>query len=348
MTEVVFLTNRALQGPPESPDSYQAQPGSVLLSGRAVVGPPQGLGSGKIIRLMPAGVPGIGPAEESVIRAAPHLLLFIHGFANPFADAIARAAFLADWFGREGGVAAAMRVVVFTWPSHGKLVGPAARTGKKPGPTAAATAAQFPLTGAYKADQARARASATALLSAIDRLRAALGPPRPGRRVFLMAHSMGNELLAVALAHAAAPAVRIFDEIFLIAADTDAVKGDQPPPWLATARRIGGRLHILHSSNDSVLLTSALPVVNGRERLGFLGRAGFPPGTPGLRWLDCSATLEEDRDPVEGNPNHWYYRRVPRVRADIAAMMNGKAGEGVVVLPPPPAHPAPQPPGPGA
>src|SRR5215216_6429114 len=51
-----------------------------------------------------------------------NLLVFVHGFANSFENAITRAAFNQQWFAASGLQQAETSVVAFSWPSRGKLI----------------------------------------------------------------------------------------------------------------------------------------------------------------------------------------------------------------------------------
>ncbi len=341
MPKIVFITNRNVTGDPADARSYTGDMGPATISGIAEVSEvrPELLASGRITRIGPVRKGALEPAAAQRIAAARHVIVFVHGFANAFEEAITRAAFNLQWFGLEGPPASDALMVTFTWPSPGKTLG----FGKLPeslkaDPSAwslaAALGMSLPGDTAYLADQARARASGAALLTALDWVRGALGGPRPGRRVILMAHSMGNEALASALAQPQAPQTRIFDEVFLLAADAAAVRGPTVPPWLLTARAIGGRVHIYHSSEDSPLKLSH--IVNREERLGFLGRSGWQLATtPGIRCVDCTPTWQADQQGEEGPPGHWYYRRVPAVRRDIAEAMRGGGRDGASIMPAP-------------
>ncbi len=70
-------------------------------------------------------------------------------------------------------------------------------------------------------------------------------------------------------------------------------------------------------------------VINGQQRLGqdgakYHGNATlFPPAQ--YRTVDCSAFDDYDRD---FQSSHQYYRRSPRARADIAAVMDHERSPG--------------------
>jgi len=110
-------------------------------------------------------------------------LVFVHGFANAFEAAISRAAFNREWFASSPVAGADMTVLAFTWPSAGATI---------------AVPPHF-LSGAYRADQARASSSGAHLawfLDEVKSLRDEAKRQNPRRRVVLLAHSMGNFALA--------------------------------------------------------------------------------------------------------------------------------------------------------
>jgi len=353
MTDVIFLTNRKWQNTGTSPDDYSFAPAPRVTTGIARVEQANvaKLVQGKITAISHVTEGGLSAEAAQRIAQASHVLFFVHGFANSFANSIAVAGFLREWLALETGPAADLLVVAFAWPSHGKILGfekpMPAMSAEQIDKLAATGLFQLPGSAAYLGDQQRARASGMAFLTALDWLREAMGAPRPERKFFLMAHSMGNEMLAHALDQPPAPEALIFDETFLIAADAAAARKPPVPEWLRMVDATSRRAHIYFSIHDSALITSRF--VNPEERLGFLGRAGMDQShSPGFRFVDCSATIEDDREPVEGNAGHWYYRRVPSVRADIARAMAGEefAASPTVIPAANPLQPKSEPPSP--
>ena len=148
-----------------------------------------------------------------------------------------------------------------------------------------------------------------------------------GKRVFLLAHSMGNWALQAAVeswfSHGNGQAM-LFDEIILAAADEryDTIEFPQPGR-LSSLYRLGGRISIYYSGADQVLKASE--IINlGAERLGQGGprnRADatlFPPAR--YRMVDCTSFRDYAFDFAS---SHQYYRRSPAVRTDIAQTMTG-------------------------
>ena len=158
MTDVVFLTNRRLDGAPEDEAAYSGEPGPQLLTGLATVTPPRGRKSGSITAIAATAAGALHADAAHRIAEAGHVYFFVHGFANSFPEAITRAAFNRDWYAQEGGPAKDALAVTFTWPSPGKVFGDAAP------PSDPELAVQdlklkpfgLPGTGAYFADRKRA------------------------------------------------------------------------------------------------------------------------------------------------------------------------------------------------
>ena len=300
----------------------------------ATVTSPRGRKSGSITAIAATAAGALHADTARRIAEARHVYFFVHGFANSFPEAITRAAFNRDWYAQEGGPAKDALAVTFTWPSPGKVFGDAAP------PSDPELAVQdmklklfgLPGTGAYFADQKRAADSGDEFVAALALVRTAFeSRPRAGRKFFLMAHSMGHIVMQHALGRGDVPLGKVFDETFFCAGDAESERLVEPK-WIAAARRLSGRVHIYYSENDSVLRVS--DIVNGRSRLGFLGRCGLDKQkTPGVRFIDCSATIDRDREASEGNSGHYYYRRVDVVRAEIAAAMNGKGAPGLTIIP---------------
>src|ERR1700730_9732606 len=134
-----------------------------------------------------------------------NLLIFIHGFANSFENAITRAAFNQQWFARSGASAANTTVVAFSWPSLGKLL-------------------SLPILWAdYLHDQTTAGQSGAHIMSFFANLEPIVLTARTaGNRSFLLAHSMGDWALQAGVeswfVHGNG-AAQLFDEAFLAAAD---------------------------------------------------------------------------------------------------------------------------------
>jgi esterase/lipase superfamily enzyme len=253
------------------------------------------------------------PLAEEIVANGNNLLVFIHGFANAFADAIKRAAFNAEWFRASRVDAANTTIVAFTWPSLGALV---------------AVPPHF-LDDDYKADQTQAGKSAFHIgyfLNYIDNLRLDYRQNNPTGRIFLLAHSMGNYALAGAIEWWFAnrgSADLMFDEVFLAAADEVDDTFDQPMGGrLHNLPKLGRRISIYSSRKDVAMYLSA--AVNLDTRLGFDGPDHKHDATlyPAATFRIVDVTEVDDFNPL--NPpdaTHQYYRRSQIVRADITKTM---------------------------
>lgn len=235
-----------------------------------------------------------------------NILVFIHGFANSFENAITRAAFNREWFADCGVADADTAVVAFSWPSRGEVITP-----------------PFP-TFAYRSDQKAAGNSGMHLMRFFSNLLPILEKARNnGRRTFLLAHSMGNLALQGAVETWFANGngdARLFDEAILAAPDVVDSALAAPGP-LSSLNRLARRISILYSNGDKVLdiLSENL---NGATRLGQDGPRSrddvtlFPAAT--YRMVDCGGFTDYDAD-FQGS--HQYYRRSKGVRKEIAALM---------------------------
>ncbi len=237
-----------------------------------------------------------------------NLLIFIHGFANSFENAITRAAFNQQWFAKSGVAGANTTVIAFSWPSLGKLL-----------------SLPFPWAD-YQHDQMMAGQSGFHIMSFFSRLEPIIKAARTkGRRSLLLAHSMGNLALQAGVeswfAHGQGAAF-LFDEAFLAAADERYDSFSFPPPArLSDLKQLAKRISVYYSTADAVLCLSM--VINlGAKRLGQEGphdrydQQLFPPAQ--YRLIDCSSLTDYNRD-FQGS--HQYYRRSPHARTDIASVM---------------------------
>jgi esterase/lipase superfamily enzyme len=315
-TTVYFATNRVRTGPPENWQSYSADivapsdPGAVLYATAFVDNTnltADKTGAISTIQSIQLG-DFADEVRDDLSGSGRNLLVFVHGFANSFENAITRAAFNREWLAGSGIAAADTSVIAFAWPSLGKLI-------------------SFPLPWEdYRTDQIMAGQSGFHLMTFFSRLQPIIdGARAAGRRVFLLAHSMGNWALQAAIeswfAHGNGRAL-LFDQIILAAADEQYDTFGFPEPGrLSSLYRLGGRTSIYFSAADEVLKVSE--IINlGAERLGEDGprnrtdTAQFPPSR--YRMVDCTTYRDYVFDFAS---SHQYYRRSPTVRTDIAQTM---------------------------
>ena len=314
---VYFATNRVVSGAPEDFRSYTcaitppSDPGA-LTYGTAFV-------SDADLTADTTGAVGeidvskgcfSDEAVSDLSDPGRNLLVFIHGFDNSFENAITRAAFNAQWFKQSGVAGADCTVVAFSWPSLGKLLSP-------PVPWSD-----------YQTDQTMAAQSGPAIMSFLATLQPILARARrSGRRVTLLAHSMGNLALAGAVeswfshGRGAAP---LFDGAVLAAAD-ERYDSFKFPLYgrLSGLAQLSDKVSVCFSAGDQVLHLSC--TVNlGAQRLGQTGPADrtdadlFPASR--FAMVDCSGFDDYE---VDFASSHQYYRRSPRARTAIASAMAG-------------------------
>lgn len=249
---------------------------------------------------------GFAPSVAGDLSAGTRdILVFIHGFANSFENAVTRAAFNREWL-FEGGADTA--VIAFSWPSRGHVIEP-----------------PFP-SFAYRWDQTTAGQSGPHLVAFLANLLPIVEAARArGRRTYLLAHSMGNWALQSAVetwfAYGNGDAF-MFHEALLAAADEVADSFDfSPYGRLSGLGRLARRISVYFSRRDRVL-DDLSELINGTRRLGQDGPrdradpARFPAAR--YRMVDCSDIADYTRD-FQGS--HQYYRRSPQVRDDIVSVM---------------------------
>ncbi len=323
MTRVYFATNRA-PSPRSNPTDFTAELSSVAAdeiwfgwadvdsngnaTGLDVPRDPDDAGTGR------HGVNATFDTLRQQIQAAPaDLLFFVHGFANTFRNALARAAQLTSFYQAQGS--GPLCPFVFCWPSMGKVIdfGSLVGEGKS----------------AYRADRDAAQRSGVACGDALIRW-SNFGPTLPSRpRRILLAHSMGNWALrngvqSLLQRGQILPATRLADETILAAADedfdtlTDAGK-------LQRLCGLTDRVTVYLNQQDVPLWFSWSVMANPLR----LGRQG--PSLPGglaanVAVVNCSPVVPVDQADLD---THQYYRRIPRVAADIVQVLKGTASDAV-------------------
>jgi len=316
---VYFATNRVAQGPTTDWHSYGADiipptdPSQIIYGEAFVEGTDLAVeGSGTITAISHPQTGGFeGGVAQDIVGSGKNILVFIHGFANSFLNSIARAAYNLEWFAASGVNAGDTTVIAFSWPSLGQLI----------------AAPPHLLPADYLRDQSQAGRSAFHIASFFANLQPMLAQVRSqGRRVFLLAHSMGNFALAAAVESWFShnnPAGALFDEVFLAAADERWDSFELPmAARLSRLPDLTPRISIYYSARDVALYLSV--AVNLIPRQGHEGpmhktdAALYPPAR--FRMLDCAEVDDYDLlNPPDAS--HQYYRRSPKVRADIVAAM---------------------------
>ncbi len=223
-------------------------------------------------------------------------MFYIHGFNTTFEESLTKAAALKRWF-EDGGEK--MNWLVFSWPSDGKLL-------------------------AYRSDRDDAKDSATAikrgLLKAADFIKKMRKEQLCKQKIHLMAHSMGAYALGQALAvmYPEKP-MQLFDQILLIAADTDT-DALEKRRGLGFLEHLGQRVSIYYNAEDKVLEWSDRYKGNP-ARLGAKGPSR-PCKLPRMfTQIDCTAVI--DHQAGADFFEHSYHRNNEYVRRDMINVLRG-------------------------
>jgi esterase/lipase superfamily enzyme len=258
-------------------------------------------------------------------------LVFIHGFSNSFKDSIERAGWNSAFLAAGGFVA---NIFVFSWPSQGGQFG---------------GAVPLPYVD-YEHDRGTAAAAGPAIARTLKILYDFVDTlPRQDwclQSLHLLCHSMGvyalrNGLQAwlklpgtpsgsggqpasltyVDRAHVD-PIVtrRTFDQIVLAAGDEDDNAFDDPDK-LEMLSRLGNNITVYHTRKDWVLNTLSSKTKFNGPRLGTDGPNNMSAISDKVSAVDVSDVFAVLKDDLEG---HQYYRKVPRIRDDIVAVLSGK------------------------
>jgi esterase/lipase superfamily enzyme len=225
-------------------------------------------------------------------------LVFVHGYANSFRDAVTAAIVLQEKLRTDG---LQINVILFTWPSDGSN-----------------------LYKAYFDDRCDASASGIAFVRGFMKLRDFLqGITKKNacnQPIHLLCHSMGNYVLEKTLreinTNSAGRFPRIFDEIILAAADVDydAFEYDYK---FSRLPEIGKRVNVYFNRGDKALIISDWTKSNP-DRLGHKGPRKPLDVPSGVVLLDCTEVVQAGLTGSE----HAYFLQ-DRVRSDIVAALNG-------------------------
>ncbi len=226
-------------------------------------------------------------------------VIFIHGYNVTFTEGLREAAQLSRRLAPINGNKGAS-VAVFSWPSDGSLLP----------------------WKAYASDRRDAAASGPALARGIlklaDYLRGISRQDACQQRVHLIAHSMGNYVLRHALQavidHVGFRIPRVFDQVFLMAADEDD-DAFECAHKLRALPRFAKRVNVYFNRQDIPLLASDATKGNP-DRLGTDG-ARAPFHLPGkVTQIDCTRV-------VHGTVEHSYYVNTPAVVSDMISVLDG-------------------------
>jgi esterase/lipase superfamily enzyme len=191
--------------------------------------------------------------DELRTSSAESLLLFIHGYNVPFQDAIFKGAQIA-YDANFGG-----RVLVFAWPSAGEFY-------------------------KYDYDRESAEFSGGDLLAILRIVTQEIG----NKRIYVVAHSLGNQVLIDALQQAALSKVALnISELVLAAPDVDKdvfmKKADE-------IRSVAKNITMYASSADKALLASDKKAWGAR--LGYIDSHG-PHLAEGVETIDVTAVGDD-------------------------------------------------------
>jgi esterase/lipase superfamily enzyme len=205
-------------------------------------------------------------------------IVFIHGFNVPFTEAVVRTAQVAYDIGFTGAP------ILFSWPSDASLFG-------------------------YMSDREDAAWSVNYLREFLETTLARL----EAKKVHLIAHSMGNQVLIGALQQMqlAKPRSNLFESVILAAPDFDAeLFADQIAPLV---RDVTNRWTIYTSDKDAALDISL--EVNNNRRLG-------QPVTP-IAEFDVIDATGIEVSPWSVPEFHSYYATKQQVISDIRQALSG-------------------------
>ncbi|MFI4999689.1 MAG: alpha/beta hydrolase [Reyranellales bacterium] len=321
MVDILFATNRPqIGGDPLAPfGSGTVAAGGALFCGVATVQgiDPNAPSAGTIANIDKLVQGNFGPQHlEPILASTNDVLIFVHGAANSFTDAITRAAYNQTWLAASGLPNSTFDVIAFTWPAtpyHFANILGDLEDYKQDQRMATASAAQF-------SDFLNQMAALRSEMSQLGR-----------RRMSLLCHSMGNFMLGGALQAVLqgkdfdAP---IFDEVILAAADEPATTFNTPNQRLAGLAQVGSEITVYYN-NDDILMRLSHIANGGVHRLGYDGPANkpdtelFPPSV--YEFVDCTGVNDFLNSPLALDRSHQYYRQSQRVRTDIVQTLAGFA-----------------------
>jgi len=319
--QILFATNRQRiadqpGGRPDFGDNPlpQSVNGLVCASGTVEGVTTNDPASGKLTKISALQPGAFADADLAPLLASTKdILVFVHGAANSFDDAITRAAYNQAWLKAAAlpGGKSELDMIAFTWPARSyffaNIVGDLID---------------------YRHDQAQATASAyhfCRFLDLLGHLKTRIGK----RRLNLLCHSMGNYMLGWAMdwwfVHNPTPLTPLFDEIVLAAADEPANSFSTPHDGrMSNMWHLGREITLYFNNNDIAMDLSH--IANQDYRLGYDGAPNKADtsffSTNVYDFVNCSG-INDYVDQNAPDRSHQYYRSSPKVRADIAAVLAG-------------------------
>jgi esterase/lipase superfamily enzyme len=274
------------------------------------------------------------PALRDILKDGKmDILIYVHGFASTFEISLERVAQLSHEYvitprseeTNELGEPYSPAVFAFSWPSNGKI---------------------FPASE-YQSDRDDAQVSGVAMARALLKLlkflhdlraqdkrvrsdlRLSTMEPLPEdkresckQHIHVVAHSMGNWALRHAVNRFAdevslRPLPRIFEHVFLMAADEDD-DALEDPLKLGLLPDLGKFIHVYHSRSDRALDVSDLTKGNP-NRLGEAGPRNMDIIMDRIDAIDCTKVDFT----TTGDGNHQYYRLRDEVIQDVRQVISG-------------------------
>lgn len=243
--------------------------------------------------------------RKKMLKHKRDTVIFIHGYNVTFRAALTAAANLKRNFAPHGGHRG-VNVVLFSWPSDGSMM---------------------PYV-AYGNDRQDAAASGPAFargfLKAAKFLRGATPKEECDQSIHLVAHSMGNYVLRhsvqeIARQNPGRPP-RIFDQIFLMAADEDDDAFEHQHKLLPL-QRLAKRVNV-YFNNEDLAMDIADKTKGHPDRLGADGPR-LPRSIPGkVTLIDCTPV-------VTGIVEHSYYLESLPVVKDMCDALAGIPSEDI-------------------
>lgn len=243
--------------------------------------------------------------RQKMIDYSRDTVVFIHGYNVSFGEALTSAATLKRNLSKERG-GPGVNVVLFSWPSDGSMM---------------------PFI-AYANDRQDAAASGPAFargfLKLADFLRGMTPEQACKRRIHLVAHSMGNYVLRHTvqqyIAQCSGRPARLFDQVFLMAADEDDDTFEHDYK-LKPLPRLAKRVNVYFNNNDMAMAASDKTKGNP-DRLGDDGPR-VPRGIPGkVSLIDCT-------DVVSGIVEHSYFLDTSSVVTDMQRVLSGTPSDQI-------------------
>lgn len=236
-----------------------------------------------------------GWARELRSAGRKHAFVYVHGYATRFDEAARRAAQIAydldfDLDDDFRGVP-----MLYSWPSRGE-------------------------TGAYLADADAVVEAVHAFNRFLDLIKQQGGI----ERIHVIAHSMGNQLVANALGDRAESSGRVVDELVLAAPDIWASRFKQR--FLRTLPRRARRVTLYVSDRDRALSTSSR-IREGEPRAGQVA-GGLLTAAPDIEGFDAVDASGLETDFL----GHSYYANNDSMLSDIYCLLKGVPAEGRPLL----------------